>query len=57
MTHDFGDGGEAYVKGERDEPVDWDKVARLEAMFQEIMAEPDGRLERAQALLAEMYGE
>jgi hypothetical protein len=59
MTTDFGDDGDAYVKGENAEPINWDEVSRLEALFQEVLADDDsdGRLTRAKALLDEMYGD
>lgn len=58
MTIDFGDDGDAYVKGEREKPINWDEVSRLEALFQEVLVDDDedGRTTRAKALLDEMYG-
>lgn len=58
MTTDFGDDGDAYVKGDKEEPINWDEVSRLEALFQDVLADDDedGRLTRAKALLDEMYG-
>jgi hypothetical protein len=57
MEVDFGDDGDAYVKGENDVPIDWDAISRLEGLFQKVLADDDddARLERAKSLLDEMY--
>jgi len=59
MEVDFGDDGAAYVKGEKDVPIDWDEVSRLEALFQQVLANDDdgARLEQAKSFLDEMYGD
>jgi len=59
MTIDFDDDGEGYVKGEKDNPIDWEATKRLEAEFAAIAAEPDDelRLEKAKALFNKMQGD
>jgi hypothetical protein len=59
MEVDFGDDGDAYVKGENDVPIDWDAISRLEGLFQKVLEDDDddARLERAKSLLDEMYGD
>jgi hypothetical protein len=59
MEVDFGDDGDAYVKGENDVPIDWDSISRLEGLFQKVLEDDDddARLERAKSLLDEMYGD
>jgi hypothetical protein len=56
MTTDFDDGGEGYVKGEKDVPIDWDAVSLLEAKFMSALAEDDDetRLDMAKRLVSEM---
>jgi hypothetical protein len=58
MVIDFGDDGDAYVKGEGNEPINWDEVSRLEALFQEVLADndDDNRLTRAKSVLDEIRG-
>jgi hypothetical protein len=59
MEVDFGDDGDAYVKGENTVPIDWDAISRLEGLFQKVLEDDDddARLERAKSLLDEMYGD
>lgn len=61
MSEDFhfDDGGDAYVKGEKDVPIDWASTARLQDEIERIKAIDDEneRLREATVLIARMYGE
>jgi hypothetical protein len=59
MSEDFGDDGDAYVKGENDVPIDWDAISRLDGLFQKLLDldDDESRLTRAKALVDEMYGD
>lgn len=58
MIIDFGDDGDDYVKGEGAEPIDWEMISRLEALFQEVLADDDddSRLTRSKFVIDEIQG-
>lgn len=61
MSEDFyfDDGGDAYVKGEKNLPVNWDDVTRLQELIDEIneMSDEAERLSWSKVLVAAMYGD